>query len=151
MKITIAGLDALDAAARSFLAALPEGRRVVAFRGGMGAGKTTFIAALARALGSDDDAGSPTFSIVNEYVASHPGADMPVAPGDTLYHFDFYRLDDPAEALEIGVEDYFASGRFCFVEWPERIGSLLPDDAVEVEIAEDEESGARVLTISERQ
>ena len=146
MKITIEGLDALDAAARSFLAALPEGRRVVAFRGGMGAGKTTFIAALARVLGSDDDAGSPTFSIVNEYVISR--ADAPgqcVAPGDTLYHFDFYRLDDPAEALEIGVEDYFSSGSYCFVEWPERIGSLLPDDAVEVSITEDEADGSRVI------
>lgn len=97
----------------------------ILFDAQMGAGKTTLISALCRALGSADDTGSPTFSIINEYLD---------AEGHPVYHFDFYRIDDPIELLDLGVEDYFNSGNLCFVEWGERGGSLLPDDAATLKI-----------------
>lgn len=112
-------------------------RRIFAFNGGMGAGKTTLITAVCRLLGVEDDSGSPTFSILNEYRA---------ADGSPVYHFDFYRLESPEEALDIGVEDYFYSGAFCFIEWPERIGTLLPEEAVEVDITVNPD-GSRTLSI----
>ncbi|MBO4380511.1 MAG: tRNA (adenosine(37)-N6)-threonylcarbamoyltransferase complex ATPase subunit type 1 TsaE [Muribaculaceae bacterium] len=121
MKIHIKSLDGIDVAAREFLDAV-EGRKVIAFYGEMGVGKTTFINALSRQLGVTDDAvNSPSFSIVNEYET---------ALGDIVYHFDLYRLDSIDEALAIGIEDYFYSGRLCLIEWPERIEPLLPDDAL---------------------
>ncbi|MBR5435833.1 MAG: tRNA (adenosine(37)-N6)-threonylcarbamoyltransferase complex ATPase subunit type 1 TsaE [Muribaculaceae bacterium] len=121
MKIHIKSLDGIDVAAREFLDAV-EGRKVIAFYGEMGVGKTTFINALSRQLGVTDDAvNSPSFSIVNEYET---------ASGDIVYHFDLYRLDSIDEALAIGIEDYFYSGRLCLIEWPERIEPLLPDDAL---------------------
>jgi len=121
MKIHIKSLDGIDAAAREFLDAV-EGRKVIAFYGEMAVGKTTFINALSRQLGVTDDAvNSPSFSIVNEYET---------ASGDIVYHFDLYRLDSIDEALAIGIEDYFYSGRLCLIEWPERIEPLLPDDAL---------------------
>lgn len=121
MKIHIKSLDEIDTAAREFLDAV-VGRKVIAFYGEMGVGKTTFINALSRQLGVTDDAvNSPSFSIVNEYET---------ASGDIVYHFDLYRLDSIDEALAIGIEDYFYSGRLCLIEWPERIEPLLPDDAL---------------------
>lgn len=94
--------------------------RIFLMEGEMGAGKTTFIAEVCRQLGALDDFGSPTFSIVNEY------ADK---TGRPIYHFDLYRLDSPMQALEIGVEEYFGSGAVCLVEWPDRLGELLPEKA----------------------
>lgn len=115
---------ALADAARTFLDNIGE-RRIFAFRAPMGAGKTTFIAEVCRLLGVDDVANSPSFSIINEYVASD---------GNKVYHFDFYRLDSAEQALDIGVEDYLYSGALCLMEWPERIEALLPDETVEVTI-----------------
>ena len=92
---------------------------------------------MCRRLGCREEAASPTFSIVNEYLD---------ADGLPVYHFDFYRLESPQEALDIGVEDYFYSGRPCFIEWPERIGQLLPPDAVEVTI-EEMPGGSRRITL----
>lgn len=135
MKIKIDSLEALPEAAREFAACIGS-RSVFAFYGEMGAGKTTFIAEVCRCLGVSDDSGSPTFSIVNEYRA---------ADGSPIYHFDFYRLDSPAEALDMGADDYFYSGHLCLIEWPEKIGSLLPDDAVEVNI-EVNPDGSRTLS-----
>ena len=89
--------------------------------------KTTFITEVCRQLGAADDSGSPTFSIVNEYLASD---------GKPIYHFDFYRIDSPQEALDLGAEDYFYSGHLCLMEWAERIGDLLPEETVEVSISE---------------
>ena len=85
----------------------------------MGAGKTTFINALIKAMQSDDVATSPTFSIVNEYNI----------PNDKVYHFDFYRIEDENEAYDIGIEDYFYSGHWNFIEWPEKIKGILPNEA----------------------
>ena len=126
MEIIIDNIDSVASAASRFIAEMGS-RRLFAFYGEMGAGKTTFIAEVCRQLGASEDSGSPTFSIVNEYTDSE---------GYPIYHFDFYRLDTPSDALEIGVDDYFYSGNLCFMEWPERIGSLLPDEAVKVGIDE---------------
>lgn len=126
MEIIIDNIDSVASAASRFIAEMGS-RRLFAFYGEMGAGKTTFIAEVCRQLGASEDSGSPTFSIVNEYTDSE---------GHPIYHFDFYRLDTPSDALEIGVDDYFYSGNLCFMEWPERIGSLLPDEAVKVGIDE---------------
>lgn len=93
--------------------------RIFLFDAEMGAGKTTFIAEVCRLLGADDDFGSPTFSLVNEYAS---------AEGNPIYHFDLYRIDSPQEALDMGALEYFDSGALCFVEWPEKLGSLVPED-----------------------
>lgn len=113
-------------------------RTVWLFYGEMGAGKTTLIKALGKALGIDDLISSPTFAIVNEYLA---GARTKV------YHFDFYRIKNEAEARDIGTEDYFYSGNYCLIEWPERIPSLIPDDHVKISIAV-EDSEHRTIAIS---
>ncbi|MCL4163659.1 UNVERIFIED_CONTAM: hypothetical protein GTU68_014911 [Idotea baltica] len=95
--------------------------------GQMGAGKTTLIKAICGALQVLDEVNSPTFSIVNEYLT---------VKGDTLYHFDFYRLESEEEAYHIGVEEYFYSGNTCMIEWPERVEGLLPDDFLRIDITE---------------
>jgi len=123
-KIAIDSLGSIDAAAKEFAAALGE-NRVVAFYGSMGAGKTTFISALCRFFGVDDDVCSPTFTIVNEYRA---------ADGDSIFHFDFYRIEALKEAVDIGFEEYLYSGSLCLIEWPEKIEPLLPDDTLNVKI-----------------
>ena len=128
----------LAEAARKFIDEMGE-NCVFAFYGKMGAGKTTFIKAICEALGVTDPVASPTFAIVNEY------AD---AQGQPIYHFDFYRIKNLREAYDIGCEEYFYSGYPCFIEWPEMVEELLPEDAVKVtiEVLEDE---ARVVTLSE--
>jgi tRNA threonylcarbamoyladenosine biosynthesis protein TsaE len=105
----------------------------------MGAGKTTFIKAICEALGVTDVINSPTFAIVNEYRSD--------TTAELIYHFDFYRINDVQEAYNIGATDYFDSGALCFIEWPEKIESLLPDDTVFVEIVE-QEDGSRLVTAS---
>ncbi len=95
--------------------------KVVAFHGEMGAGKTTFISALCKALGSTDTVGSPTFSIINQYNTVN---------GKSIYHMDWYRIKDEEEAIQAGVEDALYSGNVCLVEWPEKAAGLLPDDTL---------------------
>ena len=139
MEITVRDLSELDAAAGQFLKAVGD-RRVFAFHAPMGAGKTTFIAALCRRLGVGDNRASPTFSILNEY---HAGA------GSTpVYHFDFYRLEHPEEAYDIGVEDYFYSGNYCLIEWPDIVDALLPPDTLDVNISVDASTDARTITFN---
>ena len=116
----------MGTAAREFLART-AGHSLVAFYAPMGAGKTTFITALCKELGVREDAvSSPTFAIVNEYLA---------ASGEPVYHFDFYRIDKPAEALDIGLYEYLDSGALCLMEWPENIEGLLPEETLKVSIA----------------
>lgn len=134
MKITISSLDAINEAAKQFVAAMGS-NRVFAFYGKMGAGKTTFIKALCTELGVDDVITSPTFAIVNEYTAGE---------GSPIYHFDFYRIKKLDEVYDMGYEDYFYNGGLCLIEWPELIESLLPEDAVEVHIAE-QPDGTRTI------
>lgn len=123
MEIIVENEGRLDAAAAEFLAALGP-RTHVAFRAPMGAGKTTFISAVCRALGMEEEATSPTFSIVNEYRGG----------GRTVYHFDFYRLNDVREAVDLGLDEYFDSGALCLMEWPDVAEALLPEDTVTAEI-----------------
>ncbi len=134
MKITISSLDAINEAAKQFVAAMGS-NRVFAFYGKMGAGKTTFIKALCTELGVDDVITSPTFAIVNEYTAGD---------GSPIYHFDFYRIKKLDEVYDMGYEDYFYNGGLCLIEWPELIESLLPEDAVEVHIDE-QPDGTRTI------
>ena len=129
MEILIKDVSEIDVAAKKFVAAMGD-RKVFAFYGKMGAGKTTFIKAVCEELGVQDVINSPTFAIVNEYVDGE---------GEPIYHFDFYRIKNQQEALDIGYEDYVYSGNVCFMEWPELIENLLPDDAVKVTIEEEEE------------
>lgn len=125
-NIHIPNIAALPEAAKEFMAQMGD-ETVYAFYGEMGAGKTTFIAELCRALGVEEDAtNSPSFSIINEYRSSETA--------ELIYHFDLYRLENLEEAFDIGVEDYFDSGALCLIEWPERIEEILPDDAVKVKI-----------------
>ena len=126
MKITIQSLDRIDQAAKEFVQNMGD-ETVYAFYGEMGAGKTTFINALCRALGVEEDpTGSPTFSIINEYRSD--------TTAELIYHFDLYRIESLDQAFDIGVEDYFDSGALCLLEWPERIDDILPDDTVRVRI-----------------
>ena len=130
-NIVIPNTEGLREAAQQFVDAMGE-RRVFAFYGKMGAGKTTFIKAICETLGVEDVVTSPTFAIVNEYKA----------PQGAVYHFDFYRIKNLREAYDIGCEEYFYSGSPCFVEWPELMEELLPEDTVKVQI-EVREDGAR--------
>jgi tRNA threonylcarbamoyladenosine biosynthesis protein TsaE len=107
------------------------------FEGHMGAGKTTLIKAICRQLGVKSHVQSPTFSLVNEYEAQK----------GSVYHFDFYRIKDETEALDMGIEEYFDSGSFCFVEWPGKIESLWPEKYMLLNLQADE-SGMRMLEIS---
>jgi tRNA threonylcarbamoyladenosine biosynthesis protein TsaE len=138
-RIRIASLEALPAATEEFLAAMDD-RTVYAFRGEMGAGKTTFISELCKRLGVEDVANSPSFSIINEYRSEETG--------ELIYHFDFYRLESPEEGYEIGATDYFDSGALCLVEWPERVEELLPGDTRNVTISV-EPDGTRVLQLED--
>ena len=116
-----------------------EPRKVFAFDGQMGAGKTTFIKKLCEAMGTEDVVNSPTFAIVNVYDVEQP------YKGE-VYHFDCYRLKDIREAIDFGAEDYLYSGNYCFIEWPEMIEALLPEDTVYVRIIP-QENGDRRLEI----
>lgn len=138
-KIIVENMDGIDAAAAKVLEAIGE-RRIVALRGKMGAGKTTLAAAMMRVLKMDDEASSPTFAIVNEYHSS--------ASGQSVYHFDFYRLESSAEALDIGVEDYWESGCLCLMEWAENIADILPDETIFIDI-EEADDNSRQITITD--
>ena len=134
MEIKINDLEHIREAARQFINAMGD-QHVFAFYGHMGAGKTTFIKAICEELGVDDVVTSPTFAIVNEYTA---------ADGIPIYHFDFYRIKKLEEVYDMGYEDYFYSGALCFIEWPELIEEILPDDAVRVSITE-QADGSRLV------
>ena len=135
MEIRISSLADINEAAKKFIDNMGDAR-VFAFYGKMGAGKTTFIKAICEELGVDDVITSPTFAIVNEYQSS--------TTGDSIYHFDFYRIKKLDEVYDMGYEDYFYGGSLCFLEWPELIEELLPEDAVKVTIEETEDGGRLV-------
>ncbi len=123
-ELNINGLGDLGEAAEEIVATL-DGRNVIAFFGEMGAGKTTLIKEICSQLGSEDVVTSPTFALVNRYET---------AEGRPIYHFDFYRIERPEEAMDMGYEEYFYSEGLCLVEWSERIEALLPDDVMRVNI-----------------
>ena len=122
--IPISSLQKLDSAAAQFLELAGE-HVVIAFSGEMGAGKTTFIQALCRRLGVQVEINSPTFSLVNEYFTP---------AGNSIFHFDLYRIETQEELFDMGYEEYFFSGALCFIEWPEKARNLIPDDALWVNI-----------------
>lgn len=119
-------LSDLEKTGKELLEAYPK-ERIYAFVGKMGAGKTTFIKALCRSLGVEEEVSSPTFSLVNEYRGSVE---------KTIFHFDFYRIETETEAYDIGLEEYLDSGNYCFIEWPDKIDSLLPPSFVLIKIKE---------------
>jgi len=134
--IEIKNLDEIHEAAKAFVNKIGD-HTVFAFQGEMGAGKTTFIKAICEILGVEDVINSPTFAIINEYRSE--------TNGELIYHFDFYRINNPAEAEDLGIEDYFMSGALCFIEWPEKIEDFLPGDTVVVNIKVDKDEN-RILT-----
>ena len=125
MTITLKSTDEIDAAAKEFINAMGD-NTVFAFYGKMGAGKTTFIKALCKGLGVEDEVNSPTFALVNEYRSA--------TTAELIYHFDFYRIKKIEEVYDMGYEDYFYCGAICLIEWPELAEDLLPYDTVRVRI-----------------
>ena len=139
-EFNIASLEQLEEAAYKFMTEMGD-YTVFAFYGEMGAGKTTFINELCKQLGVESDiTSSPSFAIINEYRSDRTA--------ELIYHFDCYRLEDAAEAQDIGAEDYFDCGALCFIEWPERIEVLLPDDTVRVEITVNPEDNSRTVKMT---
>lgn len=134
-EIIIHSLEDIKRAASEFVALIGN-RRIFAFYGHMGAGKTTFIKAICEELGVTDAVSSPTFAIVNEYASSM----------GSIYHFDFYRIKRSSEVLDLGFEDYAYSGNLCLMEWPELIEEFLPEETIDVHI-EEIEGGKRRVTV----
>ena len=118
------------------MAEFPDSR-VFCFYGEMGAGKTTFIKEICRGLGVSDTTSSPTFAIVNEYLTDEE---------ESIYHFDFYRIEKLEDAYEIGVEDYLYSGNYCFIEWAENIAPLVQPDFIKVHITVENDGGRKIAT-----
>lgn len=135
MKFVLRHLSDIEKVAPEFIAALDD-HKMVAFNGEMGTGKTTFIKGLLSYMKIEDHVSSPTFSIVNEYRSPQYGK---------VYHFDFYRIEDETEALDIGVEEIFEEDAYCFMEWPEKIHNLLPSNCVSVNI--ELENNVRIIQL----
>lgn len=135
--IEIENIEKIREAARLFIREMGE-KRIFAFVGQMGVGKTTFIKGVCEELGVTDVINSPTFAIVNEYYSN--------TRNESIYHFDFYRIKDIKEAYDLGAEDFFYSGNYCFIEWPEKVIELLPPDTVFMEINE-QDSGERRMKL----
>lgn len=134
--LIINSIEEIQEVAKKFIREIGN-RKIFAFNGKMGAGKTTFIKAICEVMGVKETINSPTFSIVNEYEA---------ADGSIIYHFDCYRINKIQEALDLGAEEYLYSGNLCFIEWSENIAPLLPDSLVNVNI-EEIENGKRQIII----
>ena len=139
MEIGIPDLNSIDTAAEQFVNNMGN-RSIFAFYGKMGAGKTTFIRAVCHKLGVEEEVTSPSFAIVNEYRSD--------TLGESIFHFDFYRIKKIEEVYDLGYEDYFYGGGLNFIEWPELIEPLLPEDTVKVEIAENSDGG-RVVKVDD--
>ena len=134
---TINSLEEYPQAAKWFTGFLQQGH-IFAFYGKMGSGKTTFIKSLCEELGVEDTINSPTFAIVNEYEDRD---------ANTIFHFDFYRIKSLAEVYNMGYEEYFYSNAYCFLEWPELIEELLPEEHIRVDITEGD-NGARTIAVT---
>ncbi len=135
MELRINSLEEIGDVAKQFIADLGE-YKVVALYGKMGVGKTTFVKAVCNEKGIEDIATSPSFAIVNEYCGKE----------DVVYHFDFYRINSVEEAYDFGYEEYFYSGRLCFIEWPELIEQLLPDNVLRLRFTENIDGSRSIKT-----
>jgi len=136
MILSVKNISELPEAAKQILS-FAQDKKIFCFYGELGAGKTTLIKVICKELKAKDSGSSPTYGLVNEYETSE---------GNTLYHFDFYRIKNETEAFDFGFEEYLHSGNYCFIEWPEKIERLLPKDYVKVEIEVKE--GERIISIS---
>ena len=121
-ELKITSINTIDKIAKEFISYMGE-NKIFAFYGEMGVGKTTFIKQICKELGTNDEITSPTFSLVNEYKITN---------NKLIYHFDFYRIENPEEALDFGIYEYFDSGSICLLEWPEMIEDLLPDNIIKI-------------------
>jgi tRNA threonylcarbamoyladenosine biosynthesis protein TsaE len=137
MRILIKDKKHLPSAAKEILGCT-SGHKLLAFYGSMGAGKTTIIRAICRILGVEDNVTSPTFTIVNEYKTNK---------NEIIYHIDFYRIKKAEEVFDFGIEEYFSSGSYCFMEWPELIGGILPSETAKIKITVGEKE-QRIIDIS---
>ena len=135
MKFIVNCIKELNKVAKAIIESIDE-KNVICFYGKMGVGKTTLIKDICSELGVKDNVTSPTFSIVNEYISFE---------GKSVFHFDFYRIEDEREALDLGYEEYFYKNSLCFVEWPEKIKSLIPNNVLNVKILVDKET--RIIEI----
>ena len=133
---TILSAENINKIAHDFLPLLKQ-HKIVAFYGGMGVGKTTFIKGLCRAMGVSEPITSPSYALVNEYEGKE---------GETIFHFDFYRLKNVTEVFDMGYEDYFFSDNYCLIEWPEKVSEVLPDDRLDVHMTENED-GSRTMKV----
>lgn len=139
MNFVLKDISDIDTAAKMFVEKFGN-KKIFAFYGEMGAGKTTFIKAVCKSMGVTETITSPTFSLVNEYETDN---------GMTIYHFDFYRIGNIEEVYDFGYEDYFFSDKMCFIEWPELVETLLPEDVVEVKISVDDNE-QRLISVQQR-
>ena len=147
MEIKIQSIDTIRESAREFIQNIGN-RTVFAFYGKMGAGKTTFVKAICEELGVEDVITSPTFAIINEYQVTGDSQHLTPTTQHPIFHFDFYRIKKLEEVYDMGYEDYFYSGALCFIEWPELIEEILPEDAVRVSISE-QEDGSRLVSFDD--
>lgn len=137
MDVNINSIDELTQAADTLLKQYPE-NRLFAFYGVMGAGKTTFIKAICKCLGSADRVTSPTFTLVNEYVAGN---------AEPIYHFDFYRINRISEVFDFGIEEYLERGYYCFMEWPDLIEEVLPDNVVKIKLTVNADNSRNICSM----
>ncbi|MBP5229120.1 MAG: tRNA (adenosine(37)-N6)-threonylcarbamoyltransferase complex ATPase subunit type 1 TsaE [Bacteroidales bacterium] len=138
-EFIIRNLEEIDSVAEQFVQYISESdlqSNIFAFYGKMGAGKTTFIKAICKALGVKDNVNSPTFTLINEYSSNR---------GFPIYHFDFYRINKLSEACDIGAEEYFAGNGLCLIEWPEKIEEILPEDVIKVTITTNQDLSRTVI------
>jgi tRNA threonylcarbamoyladenosine biosynthesis protein TsaE len=135
MQLKSKSVEDLAGIAKAIVESHPDDR-VFAFYGKMGAGKTTLIKAICEVLGVEDTTSSPSFALINQYQAE---------TRSMIYHFDFYRIKKIEEAFDLGYEEYFYSGEYCFIEWPEKIEELLPENCVYIKIDETEDDGVRII------
>ena len=135
MKIVVNCISELERAATSLLE-LTNDNNIICFYGEMGVGKTTFIKEICKKLGVEDTVSSPTFSIINEYLTEN---------NESVYHFDFYRIEKEEEAFDIGYEEYFYQGNLCLIEWPKKISSIIPENIIKVQITRSDEQ--RIIQI----
>ena len=135
MKIVVNCISELNEISQSIINRIGD-KDIICFYGEMGVGKTTFIKEICKKLGVEDVVSSPTFSIINEYLTEN---------NESVYHFDFYRIEKEEEAFDIGYEEYFYQGNLCLIEWPEKISSIIPENIIKVQITRSDEQ--RIIEI----